>query len=354
MPHASPSARLLVDTAAIVANWRTFAKASGRAETGAALKADGYGVGAAGIMPALAGAGCREIFVAHWAEVAALGPLPGGVRVAVLHGAGPAEMGTALASPARPVLVTAGQIAAWKPTGRPCDVMVDTGMNRLGLSPAEAASDLLSGLDLDTLHSHLACTETPAHPLNAVQRSLFADLAARIPARRYALANSGGIGLGTDYAFDLTRPGIGLFGGGEGPGGAVLAQVAAIEAPILQVRDVAAGASVGYAATFVARRPTRVAVVALGYADGYPRSGSGERVGRVGGGGVGRVGGVACPLIGRVSMDLMTFDVTDAPPCAEGDWLAVDFDLPATALVSGRTQYELLTGLGARYARSYR
>ena len=346
MPPRPPSARLLVDTAALVANWRTFAAASGAAETGAAIKADGYGLGAAGIFAALAAAGCREFFVAHWAEVAALGPLPAGVRVAVLHGAAPAEIPEALALPARPVLVTAAQVAAWKSTGRPCDVMVDTGMNRLGLTPQEAVSGLLEGLDLDTLHSHLACTELPAHPLNDAQRVAFTQLAARIPARRYALANSGGVCLGTDYLFGLTRPGIGLFGGGAGPGGAALAPVAAISALILQVRDVPAGASVGYAATFQAQRPTRVAVVALGYADGYPRS-AGVQARAF-------VAGTACPLIGRVSMDLTTFDVTGAPSCAAGDWIDVDFNLAVLAAASGRTEYELLTGLGARYARIYR
>lgn len=346
MPAPPPSACLIVDTAALAANWRAFAAASGGAETGAAIKADGYGLGAAEVMAALVAAGAREFFVAHWAEVAPLGPPPAGVRVAVLHGVTTGDMAAALASPARPVLVTAVQVAAWKPSGRRCDVMVDTGMNRLGLTPAEAVSGLLDGLNLDTLHSHLACTETPDHPLNAAQLADFTALTARIPAARYALANSGGVGLGPDYCFGLTRPGVGLFGGGAAPGAAPLAQVARISAPILQVRDVPVGASVGYAATFVAQRPMRVAVSALGYADGYPRSASGA--------GLGFVGGIACPLIGRVSMDLTTFDVTDAPGCAEGGWIEVDFDLAATAAASGRTEYELLTGLGRRYARSYR
>jgi alanine racemase len=268
------------------------------------------------------------------------------VRVAVLHGAGAAEMPAALASPARPVLVTAAQVAAWRPTGRPCDVMVDTGMNRLGLSPAEAVSGLLDGLALDTLHSHLACAEQPGHPLNAAQCAAFAALAARIPARRHALANSGGIVLGADYLFDLTRPGIGIYGGGAGPGGAPLAPVVRLAVTIVQLRDVAAGASVGYGASFVARRPTRLAVVALGYADGYPRGASGAWEGRI--------AGVACPQVGRVAMDLTCFDVTDAPPCSEGDSIDIAFDLATLAAASGRSEYELLTGLGARYARVYR
>jgi alanine racemase len=346
MTPAFLSARLVVDTAALVANWRTFAIASGAAETGAAIKANGYGLGARPVMLALAAAGCRDMFVAHWGEVAALGPLPQSVRVAVLHGVAPAEIPAALALPARPVLVSAAQVMAWRSTGRPCDVMVDTGINRLGLSPAEAVSGLLDGLDIDTLHSHLACGEQPEHPLNAVQCARFTALAARVPARRRALANSAGITLGRDYRFDLTRPGIGLYGGGAGPDGAVVAPVASIEAPIMQVRHVAAGESVGYGATFVAARPTRVAVVALGYADGYPRSASGR--------GSAFVAGVRCPLIGRVSMDMTCFDVTDAPPVAADAMIAVDFDLASLAAASDRSQYELLTGLGARYARIYR
>jgi alanine racemase len=340
------NACLTVDTAALVANWRVFAAASAGAGCGAAVKADGYGLGAAGVAAALVAAGCRDLFVAHWAEAAALGAQPAGVRVAVLHGAAAVDLPVALAAAAVPVLVTPAQVLAWKPTGRRCDVMVDTGLNRLGLDPADAISGLLDGLDLDTLHSHLACADEPAHPLNDRQRAAFAALAAQLPARRYALANSGGVGLGAGYHFGLTRPGIGLYGGGPGPGGAALAPVVGLNAPILQLRRVAAGASIGYGATFVTTRPTRLAIVALGYADGYPRALSNR--------GQARIGGVACPCIGRVSMDLAAFDVTDAAAPAEGDRLDIDFDLAATAASTARSEYELLTGLGARYARIYR
>ena len=339
-------ARLTVDRAALVANWRAFAAAGGAAACGAAIKADGYGLGARGVADALVAAGCRDLFVAHWHEVAELGPLPPDVRVAVLHGVMADDMAAALASPAVPVLVTAAQVAAWKATGRPCDVMVDTGMNRLGLSIAEARSGLLDGLALDTLHSHLACSEDRTHPLNEVQRAAFADLAAAVPARRHALANSGGIGLGAGYCFSLTRPGIGLYGGGPGPTGEPLAAVASLSSRIIQLRDVPAGASIGYGATFTADRALRVAVVALGYADGYPRSLSNR--------GAAIVGDVRCPLVGRVSMDLTVFDVTGAPGLGEGDWLDIDFGLADAARASGRTEYELLVGLGARYARVYR
>lgn len=346
MMLAPPNARLIVDTAALVANWRRLAAAGGAAACGAAIKADGYGLGAVGVARALVAAGCRDLFVAHWHEVPVLDALPADVRIAVLHGVGPDEMPIALASRAVPVLNTAAQLLRWKPTGRPCDVMVDTGINRLGLSPAEAVSGLLDGLALDTLHSHLACAEAPDHPLNAQQRNQFAALAARIPAPRHALANSGGIALGPGYCFSLTRPGIGIYGGGEAPGGGRFQPVARLSARILQLRDVAAGNSIGYGATFTAQQPMSLAIVALGYADGYPRALSGL--------GMARVDGQACPGIGRISMDLAAFDVTDAPELHEGDFLEVDFDLAATAAATSRTEYELLTGLGARYAREYR
>lgn len=338
------NARLTIDTAALVANWRRFAKAGGAAACGAAVKADGYGVGARASAQALVAAGCRDLFVAHWHEVEALTGID--ARIAVLHGVGADEMATALASPAVPVLATPAQVAAWKPTGRPCDVMVDTGLNRLGLSPGEALSGLLDGLQLDTLHSHLACAEIAGHPRNELQRARFADLAARIPARRHALANSGGIGLGPGYHFALTRPGIGLYGGGPAPDGGHLAAVVALSARILQIRTVAAGDSIGYGATFTAPHDLRIAVVALGYADGYVRSLSNA--------GAALAGDVRYPAVGRVSMDMAAFDVSAAPALSEGDFLDIDFDLAATAAASGRSEYELLTGLGARYARVYK
>ncbi len=346
MPAPPANARLTIDRAAIAANWRAFAAASRPAACGAAIKADGYGLGAREVAATVTAAGCRDLFVAHWAEVVALGPQPDGVRIAVLHGVMPQEMAVARASPAVPVLVTPGQVTAWKPTGRPCDVMIDTGMNRLGIAPDDALSGLLDGLTIDTLHGHLACAETPEHPLNAQQLARFVDIVARIPARRRAFANSAGVALGADYLFDLTRPGLGLAGAGVAPGSTPLAPVLALAARVIQCRTIPAGATVGYGATFTARRETRVAVAAIGYADGYVRALSNL--------GVARIDGITCPAAGRVSMDLTAFDVTDAPPLTEGDWLAIDFDIPAVATATGRSQYELLTGLGDRYQRDYR
>lgn len=335
-------ARLLLDSAALVANWRDFA-ACGRAEAGAAIKADGYGLGARDVMLRLAAAGCRRFYVAHWHEVPPLLPLPDGVRLSVLHGITPAAMPSALALPADPVLTTSAQVALWRQTGRPVELMVDTGMNRLGLDPAEL--DVAAGLEISVLHSHLACTENPAHPLNEAQRACFADVAARVPAGLYALANSAGAGLGPAFHFDLIRPGVGLYGGGLLPDGRPSRPVARLAARIIQLRDVPAGASVGYGATFVAARASRIATVALGYADGYARGLSNM--------GHALAGGVRCPAAGRISMDLAAFDVTDAPPLAEGDWLDIPFVPEELAAVSGRTSYELLVALGQRFERRW-
>lgn len=347
MNCSSTNPRLNLDRAALSANWRWFAAASGAAECGAAIKADGYGLGAAEVFSTLANAGCRDFFVAHWSEAQALGALPDNIQLAVLHGVQPDEMVQALTASARPVLCTPAQVSAWSAAGGgTCDVMVDTGMNRLGLSMAEAVSGLLDGLVLDTLHSHLACSEEPAHPLNRNQLADFQQLVAIIQPKRAALANSGGIMLGPEYAFSLTRPGLGLYGGqAVNDQNAPLQQVARIEARVVQVRAVAAGVSIGYGASHVTKSATTIAVLGLGYADGYARSFAGT--------GHAKAGGLIFPVIGRVSMDLLCVDIGTAP-VAEGDWLEVDFDLPSAALASGRAQYELLTSFGQRYERLWR
>lgn len=343
--HFPANPRLTVDLSALASNWTRLREIAGGVATGAAVKADAYGLGAVPVVEALARAGCRDFFVASWAEAEALGPLPAGANLAVLHGVQPGELRRARASAARPVLCTPAQVAAWRSAGGGvCDVMVDTGINRLGLSAGEAVSGLLDGLDLDTLHSHLACADTPDHPMNARQRADFAALADRIPARRYSLANSAGIALGREYAFGLTRPGIALYGGAPVPGLA-MAQVAYIEARIVQLRNLEPGDSIGYGATFVAPAAMRAAVLAIGYADGYPRALSGR--------GAALAGAARCPVLGRVSMDLTVVDVSGAGALAEGDWLGIDFDLQRTAALANIAQYELLIGLGHRYSRVY-
>ncbi len=339
---AAPSPlRLHLDGAALVANWRWLASMSGAAACGAAVKADGYGLGAREVVAQLASAGCRDFYVATWGEAEALGPLPESCALSVLHGFRREDIAVAIASPARPVLNTLAQIAAWRPTGRPCDIMVDTGMNRLGIAVGDVLAGATDGLPVDTLMSHLACADqNAAH--NKVQQSAFAALAKMTSAKRMSLANSAGICLGSDYAFDLTRPGLALYGGvprGEAEGH--IAQVVFPQAQILQRRTLKAGDSIGYNATHTVSRNTEVAILNLGYADGYLRGFSGR----------GSASGGRFRVIGRVSMDLTAIEVDDARDLSEGDWVTIDYALPDAAQQSGLSQYELLTGLGSRFDR---
>lgn len=340
--------RLYFDRDALVANWRWLAGQGGAAACGGALKADGYGLGARDVMRHLAAAGCRDFFVATWAEAAALMPLPAGVSLSVLHGVGDSDMIAARMLPARPVLNSIEQVRRWRAAGegRPCDVMVDTGMNRLGLRVEEALGGALDGFAIETLISHLASADEDSDQ-NARQLASFCALRERIPARRYSLANSAGVCLGADYGFDLTRPGLALYGGTprrEAQGH--IRQVVFPAARVLQLQSVPAGETVGYGATWTARRDSRVAVANMGYADGYLRCHANH------GGATWQ--GQAVPLIGRVSMDLVAFDASDAAGIGEGEWLSLDYDLSAVSARSGLSQYELLTGLGNRFERIWR
>jgi alanine racemase len=332
--------RLTIDRAAIQANWRWLANRAGVA-AGAAIKADGYGIGAREAFEALLEAGCRDFFVSTWWEAEQLGAVPDGVSLVVLHGPGPSDAPVN----ARPTLNSSEQVARWKQIGggKPCDVMIDTGMNRLGLAPEEAG--VLDGLAIDTLHSHLACADED-HPLNAKQLERFRAVAASVPARRYSLANSAGICLGKEYSFNLVRPGLALYGGvprAEAEGH--IGQVAHLEAQVVQRRRIKAGESAGYGATFTADRDMDAVVVNIGYADGYFRGFSNQ--------GTARAGDKALPLLGRVSMDLLIFGA-DGTDLGEGDWVAIDYDLPTAATRSGMSQYELLTGLGVRFERTWK
>jgi alanine racemase len=331
--------RLRLDSAALQSNWRWLQR-TGAAPAGAAVKADGYGLGAIEVTKRLAEAGCRDFFVSTWAEAEALGRLPAGASLSVLHGIGPDDT---VAAVARPVLNTPRQVARWKQIapGEPCDVMVDTGMNRLGLRTDEIA--LLDGLVIDTLMSHLASADEDSG-LNHAQLERFRAVRAAVPAKRYSLANSAGICLGPDYGFDLTRPGLALYGGiprREAEGHIV--QVVLPEAEVIQRRAVRLGESVGYGATWVAERDTEVAVLNVGYADGYLRcfARSGHAL----------AGDRRLPLVGRVSMDLIAVDCSAAPDVHEGDFLALDYDLVAASQATGLSQYELLTGLSDRFER---
>ena len=335
--------RLTVDRTAIQENWRWLQKKAG-APAGAAVKANAYGLGAREASHALYKAGCRDFFVSTWAEAEALGPLPVGTSLVVLHGIGPKDAPAALASLGRPCLNTVEQVARWKEIapGRDCDVMIDTGMNRLGLRPTEI--EALDGLAIDTLHSHLACADED-HPLNGMQLERFqAVTSVMTTAKRYSLANSAGICLGRDYSFDLVRPGLSLYGGiprVEAEGN--VRQVARVDAQIVQRRTIPAGESCGYGATFVAKEDTEAAILNIGYADGYLRGFSSH--------GSAFAGEFALPVIGRVSMDLIAISVDAAPGLKEGDWVELDYDLPSASKQSGLSQYELLTTLGQRFER---
>ena len=338
--------RLILDSDALVSNWHWLAHRGGGAACGAAVKADGYGLGAREAVKRLQHAGCRDFFVATWAEAEALMPWPNDLNLSVLHGVGDKDLKGAQGSRARPVLNSAEQVVRWRQTGRPCDVMIDTGINRLGLSASDVKSGLLDGLQIETLMSHLACADEDV-PMNAAQRQAFSEMAARVKAKRRSLANSAGICLGRDYAFDLTRPGLALYGGvprreAEGH----IRQVARVEAQIVQRRRIEAGDSVGYNATFTADRPHELAIVNIGYGDGYLRGFSGT--------GRALIGDGFAPVVGRVSMDLTAICVDDAPLLKAGDWIELDYDLPRASAQSGLTQYELLTTLSARFERVWR
>jgi alanine racemase len=323
------------------------------------VKANAYGLGAVPVARALSAAGCRHFFVAHLSEGMALrAALGAGPMIAVLDGFTPgADENAGLV----PVLNSLGDVLAHAAAGRGAGrarqalLHLDTGMARLGLDAGEQARlaadhSLLAGLDLLYVMSHLACGDEPDHPLNAEQAARFARTCAVLPKRPRSFANSSGLFLGANYASDLARPGCALYGINPTPGAPnPMLPVIRLEAPILQIRDIPSGASVGYGASFVAARPSRIATIAVGYADGYLRSLSGQ--------GVAAYRDMILPMVGRVSMDLITLDVTDAPGIVPGDVLQLiggaapsPDDLAARA---GTIGYEILTSLGDRYRRAY-
>ena len=348
MPPESPpeALRLVIDTAALAANWQALDRLSGRAAAGAAVKADAYGIGARQAAPALHAAGCRDFFVAHWCEVPALlDHVPAGA-IAVLHGPlNAADAAFAKATGVRPVINSLHQARLWTEAGGGlCDLMVDSGINRLGVPLADLGDPAIRALDIDVLMSHLASADEDA-PLNETQRTRWLEARQAAAHRRASLANSAGIALGPDYHGDLTRPGLALYGGVPRPELAdVIRQVARPMAAIMQLRELQAGDSVGYNATFVAPAAMRVGVIALGYADGFLRcwsQGSGAML----------HGERRLPVLGRVSMDMTVIDLTAARDLREGDWVEAEYALPQAARSSGLSQYELLTLLGDRFAR---
>jgi alanine racemase len=345
-PEPPPAAlRLRIDRNALADNWRALERLSGAARAGAAVKADAYGLGIDCVAPVLREAGCADFFVAHWSEVEPLLRHVSASQISVLHGPlSEAEVAFCRASGVKPVLNSLPQIARWQVAGGgPCDLMVDSGINRLGLAMRDLGDPALAGLEIDVCMSHLASADEDSAQ-NAAQLARFGEIRATIPARRYSLANSAGIALGADYHADLTRPGLSLYGGiPRTELAAHICQVAYPEAAVLQVRDLQPGDSVGYNATFTAPRPMRVGVIALGYADGYLRCWSGK--GRF------RWGDAELPVLGRVSMDMTVIDLSDASGCGEGDWVSAVYEPVAAAAATGLSQYELFTLLGLRFAR---
>ncbi|HEY5081722.1 MAG TPA: alanine racemase [Bauldia sp.] len=363
IPEQLAGGRLTIDLGALVANWRTLAARAPGATTAAVVKADGYGVGALEASKALAAAGCGTFFVGLPEEGIRLRAALPAATIYVLAGLIPGSVEALTRANLRPVLGSPTEIDAWIAARRAgastgAAIHIDTGMNRLGLTAAEArdlvaAPDRIAALAPSLLMSHLACADTPAHPLNARQLAAFRIVRSALPQVPASLANSSGIYLGRDYHFDLTRPGVALYGAVFIDGQPPLQTVAKLEARVLRVRDVTAGDTVGYGATETAATQRRIAVLGAGYADGYHRAAS-SRDGRSGG----RVflRGHFAALIGRVSMDLIAVDVTAVRGVEEGDWAELfgpNLPVDEVAARAGTIGYELLTGLGHRYARRY-
>ena len=360
-PFATGGSVLEIDLDALVANWRILRDQHGAGgETAAVLKADGYGLGAIAIATQLYTAGCRHFFTAHLMEAVEIRPVAPKAMVCVLHGLGPGEAETFIQHELAPALGTLGEVGAWSAAARavgrrlPALLHIDTGMNRTGLSPQElnrltANPTTLDGLDLLYVMTHLVAADSPASPINALQARAFAAVAARFPGVRRSFANSSGIFLGDDFASDLARPGAALYGinptaGRPNP----MRPVARLRARIMQLRDVPAGEGVGYDHQWVAPRPSRIATLPIGYADGYHRVLGGRAE-------VGLDGGLY-PVVGRISMDLITVDVTDRPEAAIGDWCEVigpDVPVERLAALAGTNGYEILTSLGRRFHRRY-
>ena len=356
-------ARLTLDVGALIANWRTVAAEAEGAEAAAVLKADGYGTGLERAAAALSRAGCRTFFVATPGEGKRLRQVAPAAIVYILDGLLPGAAADYAAADLRPVLGSLDEVREWaaargEGVANGCAIHVDTGMNRLGLSLAEARpiagdSALLRSLAPSLIVSHLACADTPGHPLNAQQLAAFRTIRELFPGVPASLANSAGAFLGPEYRFDMVRPGIALYGAQFIADRPPLTTVVTAEAMVLRVRDTAAGETVGYGATWTALAPARIAILAAGYADGYHRasSSSDDRKGaRV------FIRGAFAPIVGRVSMDLIAVDTTHVPGVRRGDWAELfgpNVPVDEVAAYAGTIGYELLTGLGPRYRRQY-
>ena len=345
-----------IDLAALARNYRVLAGAAAPGDCGAVVKADAYGLGVAPVARALEEAGCRHFFVATPAEGAELRALLPRPEIFVLEGLAGSSREALLAAGLIPVLNSLAELEAWAGAG-PAAVQIDTGMSRLGLSAADIDTLKRKGhgadaVDVRVVMTHFACAEEPTHALNDRQLAAFAELRKLWPAARTSLGNSAALLSGERFASDLARPGVTLYGANPFAGrSSPVEAVVTVLGRILQIREIAAGTSVGYDATFVAKRRTRLAIVGVGYADGYLRSLSNR--------GIAAVAGRRVPVAGRVSMDLTCLDITDVEPdaVATGDWAtliggAVPID--EVALHAATNSYELLTRLGRRLERRYR
>ena len=356
------AASLTVCTSAIAANFRTAQRLASPSVVAGVVKADAYGTGLAPVAQALTEAGCDTFFVARLDEGVALRQLARRARIFVLDGAQPDMVPALITHNLTPVLNSLGEIAAWSATARStrsqldAAVHIDTGMNRLGLSALELTTlaaehaRLLDGLRVVLWMSHLACSDEPDAKMNAVQLERFKTALAMLPEAPASLSASGGILLGKDYLFDMVRPGIALYGGAPHPGFANPFQPAVrLTAKIMQVRHAAKGETVGYSATYTLKRPSVLATCALGYADGIFRSLSNS--------GAVAVGGVKAPIVGRVSMDLLTFDITDVPGTVtagqEVELIGDTISLDEVAAAAHTISYEILTSLSRRARRQY-
>ena len=366
-PQDLAGAVLTIDLVALKDNWRLLSQRAGTSACGAAVKGNAYGLGIAPVARALSEAGCRCYFVARPKEGEELRAILPEAAIYVLDGlfAGQAEFYAKLNL--CPALISIEEAREWAGFGRvygrklPCALHVDTGINRLGFSKAEFDTllddaFLMEGLNVSLLMSHLACADDPAHPLNARQRETFAAVRARLPGVPASLANSAGIFLGNGFTHDLVRPGIALYGGNPTPGAPnPMRAVAHLEGTVLQVRNVKPGETVGYGATWEAKRPSRIAVLGAGYKDGVPRALSSQQ-----NDGPAQVfiNGQRCPVIGRVSMDMMAADITGLMPQevlrgTRAEILGANILIDEAAAWAGTISYELLTRLGSRYARLY-
>ncbi|MEM8914990.1 MAG: alanine racemase [Pseudomonadota bacterium] len=355
-------ARLDIDLAAVADNYRRLRDQFTGKECAVAVKADAYGLGVAKVGPVLQSVGAKTFFVATLDEALSLRFILADARIAVLNGLSEGAVDDYLDQNIVPVLNHLGEVKAWSriaaEKGRtlPAFIQLDTGMARLGLEPNEQARlsttpDWLDGIEVLAWMSHLACADDPSHPLNADQRDRMAKAAALLPEAQVSLCNSAGIFLGPDYHFDIARPGCALYGISPTPASAnPMRLTVRLSAPILQVRQLTDGKSVGYGASFVTDRPMRIATVPIGYADGFLRSMSNR--------GTTRVAGHPAPIVGRVSMDLITIDVTGVPENLAQPGQMVEVIGPhmppdSVAELAGTIGYEVLTALGHRYDRHY-